>query len=270
MKIFLSGVAGFLITVVVLSVIREVTLSGMPNRDIAATAAHWIGSLRWLYDYQTLIALIGAWWAASAVYAQIRQAERAEKHRIDTKRAALRAALPFTLGSLSEYADTCAKHLSDLLGKVENGLLPPAVPIPEFPLVPSTAVSYVTDLIEVSTDQERVFLSIMLASLQIQNARLASMMKEHGRPGHITLELNLERYIVDVAEVLAQASALYKFARQGRGQIPEGVSRGEIGSAVPLLGFHDDLRERITERYRLEGDTQWVPPFRLSEDGSES
>lgn len=102
----------------------------------------------------------------------------------------------------------------------------------------------------------------MLASLQIQNARLTGIKREHGRDGHITLQLNLERYIVDVAEVLAQASALYKFARQATGEMPTGVSRGEIGLAVPLLGFPDDLRARITQKDGLEGDLPWVPPFR--------
>ncbi|MBB4289500.1 hypothetical protein GGE16_001516 [Rhizobium leguminosarum] len=134
---------------------------GFPRDDafgeMGATAVHWIGTFRWLYDYQTLIALVGAWWAASAVHAQIRQAKQIEQQRIDTKRAALRAALPFTLGSLSEYADTCAKYLSDLMGQTVEGLLPATVPIPDFPKVPSTAVANVTDLIEVATDNERVF-----------------------------------------------------------------------------------------------------------------
>ncbi len=260
-KLIIVGISGFAIVLILFASGREVVLSNLSAPEQLGSAFHWLGTFRWLYDYQTLIALIGAWWAASAVHAQMRQTDIAAKRSRESRKQALRAVLPFTLGALSDYANTCTTVLLFLFEQLDRQVLPPKVKIPEFPALPVEAIKSVADFVEVAEEVERSFLRVMLASLQIQNARLIGLQAEHGRDGHITFQANLERYLVDAAEVSAQAAALYDYARQADIAMPRHLSRDDVGKALPVIGIHDEIRDNLVSTYRLSGPEKWVPPF---------
>jgi hypothetical protein len=122
----LAAAGGFLIGVLLFAVGREVVLAFAENPTVSILHAvfHWLGTFRWLYDYQTIIALIGAWWAAQAVYNQIRQAERFAKNQAATRRAVASATLPLALTELSDYAHRCIDDLILVRNACLSGSLP--------------------------------------------------------------------------------------------------------------------------------------------------
>ena len=259
-------VVGLLGGLLVFSIIREVVLAFLehPAKQVLDLVFRWIGTFRWLTDYQTLIALIGAWWAANAVYAQIKHADGLEKDKLEDRYEAGKAVLPFALSSVSEYAESCCHELRALLAQFENDILPHGGEVAPFPDLPKESISTLGNLIEVSRGTERVYLSSLLASMQIQNSRLVGLRVNHRRDGHIVLRMNLERYVVDAAEIYAQAAALYRFARRPGERIPVAIKRREIASALHNMGVFDDLYDTLVERYDLASEDLWVPPFAAS------
>jgi hypothetical protein len=208
--------------------------------------------------------------AGLGVYAQIAHAEKAERRKNESKRRALRSILPFTLSSLSDYALTSAKELRQLIDSCVGNVLPPNSPVPKFGTVPPVVIETIRDLIEVSHDDERVFLSLLPPVVQIQQARLDALCRDHGRTGHITLQLNLDRYIVDAAEVYALASALFHYARSPNACMPVGITRGQVADAIRQMGIYDDVYDRLVSKYDLQGTQQWTPPFAKSSHNSSS
>lgn len=255
--------AGLASGILIFSAIREVVLAfiELPAKEVLDSAFRWIGTFRWITDYQTLIALVGAWWAAKAVYAQIGHADRIEKDKLEDRYEAGKAVLPFALSSVSDYAESCCHELRLLLAQFENDILPHGMEVAPFPDLPNESISTLGNLIEVSHGEERVYLSSLLASMQIQNSRLVGLRVNSRREGHIVLRMNLERYIVDAAEIYAQAAALYRFARRPGERVPAAIKRREIASALHNLGFFDDLYDTLVERYDLASEETWVPPF---------
>lgn len=263
MKILLAGIAGSVIGLLLFAIGREVwfAFQDRPAPEVLGAAFHWLGSFRWLLDYQTLISVVGA---GLGVYAQIAHAERVEHRKNESKRRALRSVLPFTLSSLSDYAIASSKELRKLIDSCVNNVLPKTVIMPEFGTVPPIVINSIRDFIEVAHDDELAFLSLLPPVIQIQQARLEALSRDHLKPGHITLQLNLDRYIVDAAEVYALASALFQYARSPDARMPTGVTRGQVGEALGQMGIYDDVHDRLVSRYDLEGAQQWVPPFARS------
>lgn len=196
----------------------------------------------WLNRYQTLIgaliALATAVWGIAALY-------RIEDNKWQSKRAAARAVLPLNLSALSEYAETCAPLLDELLDKCVGNSLPKVVAIPEFPTVPIEAVLGLKEMVEFSYTSERRFISALLARIQIQRSRINGMKLDHLRLGHTLTDSNLMAYISDSALIHARASALYDFARWKVEQMPSDITIEEVQSGIHGLGLFDISYDRI-------------------------
>ncbi len=263
MRSLLAGLLGFLGGILIFSAAREIYFA-VSQEGVSITlssAMRWIGTFRWLYDYQTLIALIGAWWAAKAVYDQLEHDKALAARDLQDRRAAARAVLPFALSSISEYAEKCCQQLKLILQKVEDHVLPTATEVPPFPELPAASIASIQELVQSIDDSERVFSSVLLSSLQIQQSRLIGLRRDRQRAGHIVFSLNLERYVVDAAEIYAQAAALYKFARLPNGTMPTSITKREIAAALHNMGIFDELYDNLVERYDLASHERWVPPF---------
>ena len=262
----LAASGGFLVGLVIFAVGREVVLAFAqnPTADVLRGIFHWLGTFRWLYDYQTIIALIGAWWAAQAVYKQIQQADRFSKKQEETRRAVASATLPFALTELSDYAHRCIDDLVVIHGKCVAGALPTTVTIDQFPSIPIAVIAQIREMLEAADEQERVALSTLLASLQIQQSRIAGLARDHLRAGHIVLTLNIERYILDAGEIYARTASMYRFARGAEERIPDRVLKKQIASAISICGVLPPVYDTIVANYGLDSDEEWIPPFRAA------
>ncbi|WP_327205806.1 hypothetical protein [Rhizobium beringeri] len=259
-----AAAGGFLIGVLLFAVGREVVLAFAENPPAIVLPAvfHWLGTFRWLYDYQTIIALIGAWWAAQAVYNQIRQAERFAKNQAATRRAVASATLPLALTELSDYAHRCIDDLILVHNACVSGSLPSAAVVNPFASIPVAAVAQIREMIEAADEAERVFLSTLLASLQVQHSRLAGLVRDHVRASHIVLTLNIERYILDAGDIYARTASMYRFARGIENRIPGSIRKIEIANSLSVCGVVPPIYDTILQNYDLNSQEEWVSPFR--------
>jgi hypothetical protein len=135
------------------------------------------------------------------------------------------------------------------------------VTIDPFPSVPVTAVAQIREMIAAADEAERIALSTLLASLQIQQSRIGGLARDHLRAGHIVLTLNIDRYILDAGEIYARTASMYRFARGMEKRIPDLVKKKEIASALSVCGVLPPIYDTIVERYGLDSDEEWIPPF---------
>lgn len=267
MKVALAALAGFLVGLLLFSVGREIwwVSHARPIGMVVSKALAAVGSLRWIdTTLVTGIAAVGAaYLSVRAVHAQISQAQQMETERNAAKRAANRAVLPISLAALSQYAEANTSLLKGLFESCIDQLLPKTVRIPHFAQIPSGVVAALKEMIEYLDDKERKTFTHLLVAVQVQSSRLASLAEEHGR-GQLTLASNLESYIIGQAEIYARAASLYNFGRGATDEIPLGLKRSEIGSALFLVGIRDNLRDELLERYNLASDASWPPVSELA------
>ncbi|MGO7319361.1 hypothetical protein ACCS95_06835 [Rhizobium ruizarguesonis] len=267
MKKLLAGFVGFAVTLLLLAVGREIYLAftTRPAQEIFVSIFTWLGRFGWLSDFQTLIAamlaLLGAWWAASAVHQQIRHAKLVEAARRMDRAAAGRAVLPLALSEISDYAVACARQLRSLIQQSEHGALPATVKVGPAPELPAGAIQSFLNLIEVIEGENRQALSTLIGTIQIQRSRLRSISERERGEGHIILTLNLERYVMDAAEIYAQAAALYDFGRKPDVASVRPVMHSDIAAALHNMRIFDDLYDTLVARYGLASKDVWVPPF---------
>ncbi|NEI20546.1 hypothetical protein GUK30_14120 [Rhizobium leguminosarum] len=242
-----------------------------PASEVIGDAISAIGSLKWIdTTLVTGFAAVGAaYLSVRAVHAQISQAEQIEAGRNAAKRAANRAVLPLSLAALSQYADRNTSLLQVLLKSCVDQILPQAVRIPHFAQIPSGVVAAVKEMIEYLDDDERKVFVHLLVAVQVQSSKLTGLAEEHDR-GQLTLATNLQSYIIGQAEIYARAASLYNFGRGATDEMPLGLKRSEIGSALFLVGIRDNLRDDLVERYKLDADAIWLPVSELASSGSVS
>lgn len=238
----LSAALGFVVFAVGWRVYYD-TL-GMTPSEIFLKILTYIGGLGWLYDYQTLIgallALAGAWWGVSAIWHQIGSAEKLEADKWQRGRDAARATLPLVLASITIYAEKCAPLLVDLLDECVEQALPKTASIPDFPPVPTEAISGVRGMMEFSTDLERRFLSTLLSKIQIQSSRVNGMKQNHARAEHSLMSMNLQAYLIDTGVIYARSAALFAFGRGTEDTMPSDILNSEIASAFHNMAIFDD------------------------------
>ncbi|MDI5929926.1 hypothetical protein [Rhizobium leguminosarum] len=267
MKVALAALVGFLLGLLLFAIGREIwwAFAARPVGEVVSKALAAVGSLGWIdTTLITGIAAIGAaYLSVRAVHAQIKQAEQIETERNAAKRAANRAVLPISLAALSQYAEANTSLLKGLLESCVEQLLPKTIRIPHFAQIPSGVVAALKEMVEYLGDTERKAFIHLLVAIQVQSSRLAALAEEHGR-GQLTLATNLESYIIGQAEIYARAASLYNFGRGAADEIPLGLKRSEIGSALFLIGIRDSLKDELVERFNLASDAIWPPVSELA------
>ncbi|CDX14152.1 conserved hypothetical protein [Mesorhizobium plurifarium] len=220
----------------------------------------------WFDTYQTFIAamlaLAGAGWSVAAINRQIRQDWEFEHESRESKRAAARSVLPLALSAVSEYAEECAHLLTDLIDKCVGGALPTAARPPDLPALPLDALDAIKEMTEYALPSERQVLATLVAKVQVQRARLLGVTSARaGRGPTMILDLNLNRYLADSAEIHVRAGALFSFARNAVAVIGQhDIGADEIVTALKLTtNFDDDdmsstLRGVIETAYGPIGD----------------
>jgi len=262
-KHLIFGLAGFAIGVVIAAVAREVVLAFVedPTPVVLGAAFRWLGTFRWLYDYQTFITGVAAVGAAflsiSAVRRQIEQVERIEADRREARRAANRGVLPLTLAALSKYAEANASLLEDLYGKTVRGVLPKSTDIPTFANLPSEIIAALKEMIETLDPGERGAFTRLLINMQIESSRLSGIEHSKRRDGIISAN-NIGGQLLGQAAIYARTAALYDFARSKTEHVTDTITKRQVASALFLVGVHE-VREELVEMYKLDSDDVWDP-----------
>lgn len=232
----------------------------------------WLGSLNWIYDYQTLFTGTGAVIAAyfsireirkqvaaseSTALMQIQSAEKLEAERREARKSANLAVSPLVLSSICQYAEINARILEDLLGKTIDNILPKEVEFPDFAPIPSGVAEALKELVEVlCTDQRQGFQRLLFA-LQVESSNLSGLRGDLAR-GMTVMASNLEARILGQASIYAEASSLFDFGRSSGLQIPSPITKIDVSKALFLLGLHE-IRDDLIERYGLTEAKAWTP-----------
>ncbi|MVA71481.1 hypothetical protein GOZ81_10380 [Agrobacterium vitis] len=266
-----AGSVGFSLGLLVFAVGREIAIDPRPWPQLISDALRVVGRLGWIDTTLVtgLAAVAAAVFSIRAVAAQIKASDAAvqrqidhatliEKNRNDAKHTAIRAAIPLALSDLINYCVATLEVLETTHGQCVSGVLPKIALLANFPTPPKTVVSDLKELIEFSKSEDRRFIWQILVSFQILQARLAGLRESHSSATSIVMELNVEAYIVNAADLMARVSAYFNYARGFASVPPKLVTRSEVAGAMSAVIWHMSL-STILARYRLTSDEPWEP-----------
>ena len=202
----------------------------------------WPLCLQILYHWQTLIAgviaFLAALWTISQIRRQIKLQKDIEEDRRKREELAARAALPLGLAKITEYAKDCVQLLAPLVPADTESL--PAVPKGmQPPRIPPDAVAFLQASARYAAPDIASDIAVLLNILQVQNARLSSLLtKEQDRQGVVLRQEVLDR-MVDAAELMARTGNLYDYGRDTKGMRTKSP-RDKLYNAVQNCGLWQD------------------------------
>lgn len=242
---------GILIGLLAFPVLRRVALAFQARQagEVINDAISAIGSLKWIDTTLVtgLAAVIAGALSIKAIRNQIEQVERLEVDRMDAKRTAARAVLSVTLSTICDYSATCSKITHDLLPHCRRGRLPDEYKLPEYPELPSSAISVIKEIVEYVEPQHRMVFAELASSMQVQRSRLRNVSKDFAG-GFGLKESDLLQYVVDALEVYARATALFDYARFEPKAVPKNIERGGIVGAIHSAGIFSRFEQQIAEK----------------------
>jgi hypothetical protein len=202
-----------------------------------------------LFEWQGLgggaIALAAAGLGAWFLWRQIAQSDRHERERLQRQHNALRATLPLTLSGLAESLKRMLLALHAVKAEVrQSGFTTKFDP-------PGTPAQYVIELqsIIASTDKLKVIEPISEIIRQIQTlwARVEVLKNEREQRSRAGLELNIDDWIVQSAQIHALIESLFEYARAESEDGPNDVSWERAESII----FHLRIESAaLTERVK--------------------
>jgi len=207
----------------------------------------------WVDHWQTLIA--GALAIAAAllggifILKQINATREMEAESRRRKFDAARAIFPLTLSSLIEYSRACIRHLLRIYASKSTEIIPKTLDLATPPILPSDAIGELRILIEHAGQPFGDSIRILLTRLQIQAARLSSLVLELRDESDETLVTasNIETYLIDAVEIYARTEALFAFARGETDEVPGGPNRADMSSSLRKNGLWDEQYPRLYE-----------------------
>lgn len=215
------------------------------------------GLLKFGYDWQSILAGLAAIVAALVggyfIQGQVRLAEEQERERIRRKHAAARAMLPLALASLSEYADACARLLRNIHIQCSGSAVPPAaLQNLRLPDLPASTTADLRLMVESSGFVEGEAIAEILRNIQVLASRLRSLQGPHAL-GHVEMLDNIEAYMINAAEIKAQADELFDYARGRTNDVRLGPPsvRALTGAFFSFRCYEsrfDSVREAIVRR----------------------
>lgn len=230
------------------------------SQDCMKLAAPWPGGnkctlLKFIFDWQTILAslaaLVAAAIGAAMISKQIRQSDEQERERLKRKHTAARAMLPIALNALTQYALECAAQLKMLYPKLDEQILDPmAIEAFRQPKIPTAASNDLQAMVEFAMGFEGDAIASLLSKVQVHYARLSGINNERDSSGYIVSRDNLDQYILDSAEIFAQAGRLFAFARREDTEPPSGdPSRNDIKGALSAFGMIGYRFRGVLERW---------------------
>jgi hypothetical protein len=205
------------------------------------------GVADWIDKWQNLIAAVIAIAAAILAYRsatqQIRQNDQQERNRRSKKHASVRAMLPLALSRVAEYAQNSALALNALIPLCHGEALPRHSPINNLlqPL-PHDTLKMLAEFIEYSDDVNTSLVENMVAWIQIHDARVRGLIRDHQEPKGTTviLTINIEGWIIDAASIYAAADALFEYGRRRESRPPTNIIWDDVRRALKNIRLWDE------------------------------
>jgi hypothetical protein len=218
-----------------------------------------------LDHWQTLVtgvlAIVAAFIGGGFVHYQTQMARVADRDRLTRRHAAARSTLPIVLSGMMEYARHVGAGLRRLyLSSADDSVPRDAIVGWEIPLLPTDATRALSEVIEAASNEMAEVISDLLSQLQVQNVRLRGMKDDAivGTPGRRNLlKIELDSYIIDIADIYARCEALLGYARRETDTANADPSSEDLRRALFLMGFHeaafDRVKEALQRRAQREG-----------------
>ena len=180
----------------------------------------------WIFDWQTLLAGIGAIGAAyftiRMTREQITLAEEQEMDRILRRRDAVRATLPLTLMTVLEYTRLSVAELVKIRPTSPAGVIEDANHNFDLPLLPPEMIVGLQSMIDAAPEQDiRDTISDVVERIQVVAARMSSAAyRSHNdatqlmRPRYLITPSSFNDLVLAFAELYTFAASLYDYGRR--------------------------------------------------------
>jgi hypothetical protein len=214
-----------------------------------------------LEDWQDLVAgvltLLAALWAGYLLHRQITQTDRIETARMRRRYLAARATLPLTLSALGDYARACVVPLNQLIDQLSGESLPRTATVPDMPRVPTTGVTELERMIEAAPNEDvAIPIADLLSKMQVLSSRISSIATDLAGDRMIITRLNIQTYVLDVAELDARIRSMFDYARRRSEVVPRRPTATDVTMSLQQLGFyeedHADLHKMATRVFKVE------------------
>jgi hypothetical protein len=205
------------------------------------------GRLQWEILLTGVAALLAAGGTIFMLNRQIRQTGEIATDQRRRRARAARAILPLALSEVAEYATACINGLYALRTSFrQDGSLDQSHAIAPWtlPRLPENVLSSLKECIEFVDDTAAETMTNLIRHFQVQNSGIASTMARlRLNDGvHLVMWANIEKIVVDAAELHARASVLFPFARGDDHRILK-ISRSDIYTALFVAGCFNTLEE---------------------------
>ncbi len=178
---------------------------------------------------------------------QIEQSDRHERQRLQRQQKAARATLPLTLSGLSLSLRQMLEALASARNEIRNGGISHAFAPPETP------VEHIEELqaVIMSTDKRSVVEPIAQIIREIQTlwSRIEFLRDVRQQESMAALELSVDEWILQSAQIHALVESLFAYARGGTDEGPSDVEWGRAESIISQLRIESaTLNELIRAR----------------------
>lgn len=184
-------------------------------------------AILWLHQWQTLVggllAIIAALIGVRAINRQIRQTEQHEQERIARNFDAARSTLPLTLSQLNTYVDDSMRYMLEILNFCRFSSFPmPRDRRPELTCLADGVAGEFRAIIAVSERSLRTWIADMLATLQLQNARLIDFNARIAADDAIDdiTAIDIQQCFIDAAKLGAYCAMTWPYARRESEIVP--------------------------------------------------
>lgn len=200
-----------------------------------------------IYHYQ---GLLGGALAFIAAILSIAYLWRQQKQDQERRYRSQKANLSFALSDLHDYANQCIQSLAEIMrGRGEDEDIRAEF---EPPAPPQYALTLISQLIELCSEEDAHFLTALLQHCQIQHARLrakAERLSPQRSSSWIMLSSNLHHDVVDAFILKNMADHLFAFARGRADHIGAfNADENQISGSLTYM----DLFDRPTRDYVQE------------------
>jgi len=223
------------------------------------------GRIQWETLATGFAAVVVAWVTVSKLNEQIRQTDRLAQDQRQRRARAARAVLPLALAEIGDHALACIQGLYALRpyfqtdGAPERSEDSPAPPKWKQPNLPENLLSVLKECIEFEDAPQVGALTDLVRHYQIQNTRLSEDLArlQISDGVRLTLWANIERAMIDAAELYARAGALLPFAR-GKPALHFALDRSEVYSAFLFAGCFINSHEmdRLADDWSRRRDAE--------------
>jgi hypothetical protein len=220
------------------------------------------------YIWQSLItgafAISAAAMGVTAILYQVNQSQKSEEKSRKRRASALAATFTMALSELCNYASECARINASLFTDFGSGTI--RTPGLQFPRIPVSIVKEVSDLIEVSEEDNAKPLISLIQCVQIFNARIADVQRRATGPSSsLLLPINIVARVIDAAELYARAAVLLGSVRRAAPSPADPITFNDVRRSLFVMpagiSNFQVYQDEIDRRFIANGrKPEWPEP----------